>query len=347
MANHPQLGTALSNVAELNNIYLLHQREALREAEEEERAAATAAKRASKESKRSKKKKGKKEKKKKEKKKEKKSKKKDAKESKEKEKEKVKGGHCRRRDDDERAAASGSDDSSDEGGNSDSDSGSSSDSERSPSRQQQRQQQQRTSSRDELARGRAAAEAARHILAKFPETRGDLRGLLHTVDDGEAVAIEGIPDERLRALLSHLFDNLGLRKSAKTGAHLLPKGAPKVSVKLALIFDMTAEQLAPFARARSPWRQPEPKPESAKPSTAGRGGGGGGEDGNDLEVRTKKTFGFGFRGVVLHVHASPPPPSSPHPDKTFYFFQPLSFDEPPLSFTPKQRYLCRPLGAVW
>ena len=31
-ANHPQLGTALANIAELNKVYLEHQRESLREA---------------------------------------------------------------------------------------------------------------------------------------------------------------------------------------------------------------------------------------------------------------------------------------------------------------------------
>jgi hypothetical protein len=40
-------------------------------------------------------------------------------------------------------------------------------------------------------------------------------------------------------------------------------------VALALIFDMTTEQLAPFARARSPWREPEAKPESAAKPAAG------------------------------------------------------------------------------
>jgi|AntAceMinimDraft_1070359.scaffolds.fasta_scaffold04164_6 hypothetical protein len=66
------------------------------------------------------------------------------------------------------------------------------------------------------------------------------------------------------------------------GAHLLPKGAPKTSVQLALIFDMTADQLAPFARARSPWREPEPKPETAAKASPADGGGSG--DGNELEV---------------------------------------------------------------
>jgi hypothetical protein len=43
MANHPQCTTALTNVADLNKIYLEHQREAAREVEGKERAVATAA----------------------------------------------------------------------------------------------------------------------------------------------------------------------------------------------------------------------------------------------------------------------------------------------------------------
>jgi hypothetical protein len=213
--NHPQLGTALSNVAELNKIYLEHQREALREADDRERAAARAIRRASKDSK-----KASKDSKKAKKRKEKRGRKK--KESKEKKgkgkaerKERKETGTERRSDE---RGASGSEGSSD-GSSSDSGSDSGSSDGRFASKQQLQQQQRRSSARelkDELARGRAAAEAARHILAKFPKARGDLRGLLRTIDDGEAVAIDGVPDQRLRGLLSHLFDALGLRKSVRT-----------------------------------------------------------------------------------------------------------------------------------
>ena len=84
------------------------------------------------------------------------------------------------------------------------------------------------------------------------------------MDDGEAVAVDGIPDERLKALIAHLFRSLGLHESSKTGAYLLPKDATSTSVRLAMIFDMTPAQLAPFERARSPWRTPEPRPEPAE-----------------------------------------------------------------------------------
>ena len=43
-ANHPQLGAALSNIAELNRVYLEHQRESLREAEAGSRGSEKSAK---------------------------------------------------------------------------------------------------------------------------------------------------------------------------------------------------------------------------------------------------------------------------------------------------------------
>ena len=47
------------------------------------------------------------------------------------------------------------------------------------------------------------------------------------MDDGEAVAVDGIPDDRLRALVAHLFDSLGLARSSKTGAYILPRDAQR------------------------------------------------------------------------------------------------------------------------
>ena len=67
----------------------------------------------------------------------------------------------------------------------------------------------------------------------------------------EAVAVDGIPDDRLRALIVHLFDTLGLRRGGAARAHILPEGAPKIVPRLALVFDETREQLAPFARLSS------------------------------------------------------------------------------------------------
>jgi len=252
-ANHPQLGAALSNVAELNRVYLEHQREALREQEAEARRSSkssrdpkprrggSASKKKSKDRKKDRKKGSRKD------------------EGRRKDKKKRKDAKSRKASKSSRRASSRSRSDSSSG----SDSGSDSDASSSSS-SGARAPRGRHLQRDELARGRAATEAARHILAKFPDVRADLRGLLRTLDDGEAVAVDGIPDDRLRALIVHLFDTLGLRRGGAARAHILPEGAPKIVPRLALVFDETREQLAPFARARSPWREPERR-------TSGRG----------------------------------------------------------------------------
>ena len=243
-ANHPQMSTALKNIADLNAVYLQHQRESLKAAEDETRR--EKARSSKKSSKKSRKKDSKRKDKKSRKDKKEKKGKKEKKEKKEKKSRKT------------REASSSSSDSSD-ASSSDSDLDSASEDNR-----VRRRGGGRAAQRDELERGRTAAECARQILAKFPDVRGDLRGLLRTVDDGEAVAVDGIPDERLKALIAHLFRSLGLHESSKTGAYLLPKDATSTSVRLAMIFDMTPAQLAPFERARSPWRTPEPRPEPAE-----------------------------------------------------------------------------------
>ena len=244
-ANHPQLGAALSNVAELNRVYLEHQREALREQEAEARRARKSSRDPKPRSKSKKKSKDRK-------KDRKKGSRKD--EGRRKDKKKRKDAKSRKASKSSRRASSRSRSDSSSGSDSGSDSDASSSSSSSSGARAPRG---RDLQRDELARGRAATEAARHILAKFPDVRADLRGLLRTLDDGEAVAVDGVPDDRLRALIVHLFDNLGLRRGGAARAYILPDGAPKTAPRLALVFDETQEQLAPFARARSPWREPE------------------------------------------------------------------------------------------
>ena len=263
-ANHPQMSTALKNIADLNAVYLQHQRESLKAAEDETRR--EKARSSKKSSKKSRKKDSKRKDKKSRKDKKEKKGKKEKKEKKEKKSRKT------------REASSSSSDSSD-ASSSDSDLDSASEDNR-----VRRRGGGRAAQRDELERGRTAAECARQILAKFPDVRGDLRGLLRTVDDGEAVAVDGIPDERLKALIAHLFRSLGLHESSKTGAYLLPKDATSTSVRLAMIFDMTPAQLAPFERARSPWRTPEPRPEPAETTKTFAKTDRGDDDGN-LEGR--------------------------------------------------------------
>ena len=242
-ANHPQMSAALKNIADLNAVYLAHQRESLKAAEDDARRASRSSKKSKKDSKRKDKKS-----------KDKKS-KKDRKSRKHKEDKKDKKSRKERK-------ASSSSGSSSGASSSDSDLDSASEDRRG------RRGGGRIAQREELERGRTAAECARQILAKFPDVRGDLRGLLRTVDDGEAVAVDGIPDDRLRALVAHLFDSLGLARSSKTGAYILPRDAQKATTRLAMIFDMTPEQLAPFERARSPWRGPEEPKEPDEPDGA-------------------------------------------------------------------------------
>ena len=268
-ANHPQMSAALKNIADLNAVYLAHQRESLKAAEDDARRASRSSKKSKKDSKRKDKKS-----------KDKKS-KKDRKSRKHKEDKKDKKSRKERK-------ASSSSGSSSGASSSDSDLDSASEDRRG------RRGGGRIAQREELERGRTAAECARQILAKFPDVRGDLRGLLRTVDDGEAVAVDGIPDERLRALVAHLFDSLGLARSSKTGAYILPRDAQKATTRLAMIFDMTPEQLAPFERARSPWRGPEEPKEPEEPDGAnrdgcddvGRGSDRGGESGLEGRAMT-------------------------------------------------------------
>ena len=242
-ANHPQMSAALKNIADLNAVYLAHQRESLKAAEDDARRASRSSKKSKKDSKR------------KDKKRKDKNSKKDRKSRKHKDDKKDKKSRKERK-------ASSSSGSSSGASSSDSDLDSASEDRRG------RRGGGRIAQREELERGRTAAECARQILAKFPDVRGDLRGLLRTVDDGEAVAVDGIPDDRLRALVAHLFDSLGLARSSKTGAYILPRDAQKATTRLAMIFDMTPEQLAPFERARSPWRAPEEPKEPDEPDGA-------------------------------------------------------------------------------
>ena len=242
-ANHPQMSAALKNIADLNAVYLAHQRESLKAAEDDARRASRSSKKSKKDSKRKDKKR------------------KDKKSKKDRKSRKHKDDKKDKKSRKERKASSSSGSSS---------GASSSDSDLDPASEDRRGRRGggRIAQREELERGRTAAECARQILAKFPDVRGDLRGLLRTVDDGEAVAVDGIPDDRLRALVAHLFDSLGLARSSKTGAYILPRDAQKATTRLAMIFDMTPEQLAPFERARSPWRASEEPKEPDEPDGA-------------------------------------------------------------------------------
>ena len=225
MSNHPQMSAALQNVSDLNDAYKTFRasRSAPSKAEEEKKAKK---KRDKKEKKKEKKKAKKKEKKKKKKKKKKKS-----------------------------SSSSSSSSSSLENNDDESDSESSDENEN------EDEDDSNLSQRSLLRRGQNAIEAVQHILARFSNQRQDLRGLLKNVDDGNAVPIDGIPDETMKKLLEIVFRNVGMVKLPSTGAWTLTKNRLKrkefAFAKVAMAFEVDEERLAGFRVAMLPWEREE------------------------------------------------------------------------------------------
>jgi curved DNA-binding protein CbpA len=117
------------------------------------------------------------------------------------------------------------------------------------------------SQRTLLRRGQNAIEAVQHILARFPSQRQDLRALLKSVDDGNAVPIDGVPDEIMRKLLETVFRNVGMMKLPSTGAWTLTKNRLKrkefAFAKVAMAFEVGEERLESFRVAMLPWEREE------------------------------------------------------------------------------------------
>jgi hypothetical protein len=231
-ANHPQLGAALSNIAELNRVYLEHQRESLREAEAGSRGSEKSAKNPKKRDDREKKPKKRKDKKRKD---DRKSKKRKRERDDTKSKRRKKSKSRSRK---EREASSSSSSSSGSSGES---SGGSDD----------------DASYDSDSRGASdsnAVDTAKRILAEFPDVRTDLANILRSVDAGEAVSVAGVPDDRLRASLTALFRALGMRarETAKTGRLWSSrKGAEAVLARVAPAFEgVRGERLVTLSEAR-------------------------------------------------------------------------------------------------
>ena len=224
MSNHPQMSAALQNVSDLNDAYKTFRasRSAPSKAEEEKKAKK---KRDKKEKKKEKKKAKKKEKKKKKKKKKKKT------------------------------SSSSSSSSSLENNDDESDFESSDENE------DEDEDDSNLSKRSLLRRGQNAIEAVQHILARFSNQRQDLRGLLKNVDDGNAVPIDGIPDETMKKLLEIVFRNVGMVKLPSTGAWTLTKNRLKrkefAFAKVAMAFEVDEERLAGFRVAMLPWEREE------------------------------------------------------------------------------------------
>lgn len=252
-ANHPQLGSALSNIAELNRVYLEHQRETLRVAEAAETREGgsrngNGAKKRKRDKKKAKRKDSKKAKK------EGKGKKRKRDKSEKKHKSRKKSKKATKSKD----RSSSSSDSSSSSGSGSGSSDAESDGESSGDAAQRPSVQNKRTPEEELTAGRSAMLLTKQILAKFPDVRADFRNILQSIDSGEAVSVAGVPDENLRNLLDGLFDALGLVKLPKSGARSLPRGGDKLLTKLSLVFDMTEEELAPFARPPAEIAKPEP-----------------------------------------------------------------------------------------
>ena len=227
-ANHPQLGAALSNVAELNRVYLEHQRESLREVDVGSRAGEKIAKHAKKRTREKKPKKRKDKKREDDRKSKKRRREKDHTTKRPRKKSKSRSRKARE-------ASSSSSTSSGSSGDS-SDDGSDDDASRDSASKDASVREMRRDPAEEIEFGRVAVDTAERILARFPDVRGDLANILQSVDAGEAVSVAGVPDADLRASLTTLFHALGLRTlnaksgtlwSSRTGAEAtLPRLAP-------------------------------------------------------------------------------------------------------------------------
>lgn len=94
----------------------------------------------------------------------------------------------------------------------------------------------------ELARARHAARCTRELLLRYPDQRRDLRQLLWTVDQGNALDVSGVADVTMRERLIELFSNLPLERTKK-GVFLRKPGGPSVLTQLGHLFDETPAQL--------------------------------------------------------------------------------------------------------
>jgi hypothetical protein len=70
----------------------------------------------------------------------------------------------------------------------------------------------------QLERDRAAVQQTRSLLAMWPAVKRELRQLLWSIDDGQAVGVAGVPDPDLRAAMEALLTCLGL-KTAQVPPH--------------------------------------------------------------------------------------------------------------------------------
>jgi len=244
VGNHPQLSAALTNVQALNAAYAAHQR-AKREGGDDEDAGKDRDRRRKKSSKRSRRDReeegrrsssrgGKRDKR------EKSSKSKRRRRRRDEDRD---GKRRRRRERSDDSVSSGSSVSESSESGSESNDG------------RRERSERRTGERVEL--GRRATEALRHMLAKFPGERTNLRDVLRTIDGGRGVATAGVADEKVRNYLEYFFDNALLVKSSRTGAWALDEDELNLLSRFGAVFDESTDSLASFVNAREPWLEDE------------------------------------------------------------------------------------------
>lgn len=98
----------------------------------------------------------------------------------------------------------------------------------------------------ELARAQQATRCARELLFRYPSSRKDLRQLLWTIDQGQALDVSGIADAEMRTGVTELLSQLPTQRTAKQ-VFLKAPGATSIMGQLAFVFDESTAQLAAAA----------------------------------------------------------------------------------------------------
>ncbi|GAB4822070.1 hypothetical protein N2152v2_009116 [Parachlorella kessleri] len=118
----------------------------------------------------------------------------------------------------------------------------------------------------QLAKSRAAARAAREVLAYNYQLKGELRELVRQLDSGGALDVSGIPDQFLRSKLCTLFDNLVQLRKNSAGQYFKQRGAAPVLAFIAPILDESPASLAAYA----PPAAAAATPQNGTPAVAGQ-----------------------------------------------------------------------------
>jgi len=119
--------------------------------------------------------------------------------------------------------------------------------------------------RQQVEMAQLAAEALRHMLAKFASERENFKKLLRAVDDGRGVSTSGVADERVRRYLEYFFEHACMRKSRATGSWTLPRSKDLgLWSRFNFVFDESVADR--YSDAREPWLGPDPDVVAAEKS---------------------------------------------------------------------------------